>query len=256
MKYSICIEPLFEDIKVEERVRFISQFGFKTIEFWDPGEKNLDMLKKNCEKYKVNISDCTLNDPWGINRLNVETKNFIANFKKTIPMIKKINCNKVICLTGEIEKDKSRKDQRKRIVENLQEAGKIADREDIYIVLEALNSYVDHKDYFLDSSKLGFDIIKEVNHERIKLLYDIYHMQIMEGNIISNIKKNIDFIGHFHAAGVPGRHELFTGEINYTNVIEEIENLGYEGYFGLEYWPSIDPEKSLSKTAQFLKISS
>jgi hydroxypyruvate isomerase len=255
MKYSVCIEPLFEDTKVEERVKLVSQFGFKTIEFWDPGEKNLDILKKNCETYKVNISDCTLNDPWGSNRLNVETKNFLANFEKTIPMIKKINCNKVICLTGETEKDKSQKDQRTRIVNNLREAGKIADREDIHIVLEALNSYVDHKDYFLDSAKLGFDIIKEVKHERIKLLYDIYHMQIMEGNIISTIKKNIDFIGHFHAAGVPGRHELFTGEINYTNVIEEIENLGYEGYFGLEYWPSIDPAKSLSKTAKFLKIS-
>ena len=170
-------------------------------------------------------------------------------------MIKKINCNKVICLAGEKDKGKSKKDQRSRIVTNLKEASGIADREDIYIVLEALNSHVDHKDYFLDSSKLGFDIIKEVNHERVKLLYDIYHMQIMEGNILSTIKENIKLIGHFHSAGVPGRHELFTGEINYINVLQEIENLGFTGYFGLEYWPSTSSAESLSKTAEFLNIS-
>ena len=255
MKYSICIEPLFEDIPFEDRIKLVSKIGFKTIEFWDPGEKDLDIIKKNCNLHKVSISDCTLNNPWGNKRLNVDTEIFIANFEATIPMIKKINCNKVICLTGEIEKYKSIKDQRARVIANLKEASKIADREDIYIVLEALNSYVDHKDYFLDSSKLGFDIIKEVNHERVKLLYDIYHMQIMEGNIISTIKENIEFIGHFHSAGIPGRHELFTGEINYTNVLEAIENLGYTGYFGLEYWPSMDSTKSLIKTAKFLSIS-
>ena len=122
------------------------------------------------------------------------------------------------------------------------------------LVLEALNSYVDHKGYFLDSSKLGFEIIKEVASSHVKLLYDVYHMQIMEGNIILNIKDTIELIGHFHSAGVPGRHELYTGELNYKNIIEEIENAGYKEYFGLEYWPSADDKKSLIRILKFLNI--
>lgn len=99
---------------------------------------------------------------------------------------------------------------------------------------------------------MGFDILKEVGSDRIKLLFDVYHMQIMEGNIISNIKENIDLIGHFHSAGVPGRHELYSGELNYKNIITAINDSGYKGHFGLEYWPSMDDLKSLRQTKKFL----
>ena len=80
-------------------------------------------------------------------------------------------------------------------------------------------------------------------------------MQIMEGNIISTLKKNIDLVGHFHSAGVPGRHELYSGELNYKNIITAIENMGYSNYFGLEYWPSIDDIKSLKHTKKYLNSS-
>ncbi len=254
MKYSICIEPLFEEIPFEDRVKLISEVGFNTIEFWDTANKDLDKLREECKKCNVSISVCTINNPWGNKRLHAETKDFIQNFEKTIPLLKKIKCNKVIMLTGELEKNKTPEEQKARIVFNLKEAAKIAESEKIDIVLEALNSYIDHKDYFLDSSKVGFEIIKEVNNERVKLLYDIYHMQIMEGNITSNVKNNIKLIGHFHSAGVPGRHELYSGELNYNNIINIIESTEYKQYFGLEYWPSIEDKESLLKTGEYLNI--
>ncbi|MCL6629117.1 MAG: TIM barrel protein, partial [Armatimonadetes bacterium] len=80
----------------------------------------------------------------------------------------------------------------------------------------------------------------------VKMLYDVYHMQIMEGNIIHNIGQNIDIIGHFHSAGVPGRHELTSGELNYPDIIAEVDALPYDGYFGLEYAPLMPSEQSLS----------
>ena len=252
MKYSICIEPLFEKVPFEERVKFVSEIGFEAIEFWDPGDKDLDKLNEECKKHKMQISVCTVNDPWGDKRLNAPTKDFIKNLENTIPLLRKINCRRAIVLTGETEKDRSLDFQRLHIIDSLKEASKIAEDQNIEIVLEALNSYVDHKDYFLDSSKSGFEIIREVASNRIKLLYDVYHMQIMEGNIISNIKDNIELIGHFHSAGIPRRHELYTGELNYKKIIEEIENSGYERYFGLEYWPSEDDKKSLIQTFNFL----
>jgi len=228
MKYSICIEPLFEKTPFEDRVKIVSEIGFGAIEFWDPAEKDLDRLKDECSKYNMTIAACTVKDFWGNKRLNA------------------------LVLTGEIEKDKTIKEQKSRIIQSLKEASKIAESENIEIVLESLNSYVDHKDYFLDSSRMGFDILKEVGSDRIKLLFDVYHMQIMEGNIISNIKENIDLIGHFHSAGVPGRHELYSGELNYKNIITAINDSGYKGHFGLEYWPSMDDLKSLRQTKKFL----
>jgi hydroxypyruvate isomerase len=81
--------------------------------------------------------------------------------------------------------------------------------------------------------------------DSVRLLYDIYHMQIMEGNIIENIKKNVQLIGHFHSARVPGRNELFNGENDYKNILKIIEKSGYTKYFGLEYWPTYDHKKSL-----------
>ena len=255
MKYSICTEPVFEKTPFEDRVKVVSEIGFGAIEFWDPAEKDLDRLKEECKKYNMPIAVCTVKDPWGDKRLNAPTKDFITNLEESIPLLKKINCSKVIALTGEIEKDKSIEEQKSRIIESLKEAGKIAESENIEIILEALNSYVDHADYFLDSSKKGFEIIKEVGNDRVKLLYDIYHMQIMEGNIISNIKENIELIGHFHSAGVPGRHELYSGELSYKNIIAAIKDSEYNGYFGLEYWPSIENLKSLRQTKKFLDFN-
>lgn len=87
----------------------------------------------------------------------------------------------------------------------------------------------------------------------MKLLYDVYHMQIMEGDIIATIEKNIGLIGHFHSAGVPGRHELYTGELNYKDITQKIDKLGYKGYFGLEYFPLEKSEESLKKTKKLLE---
>ena len=120
------------------------------------------------------------------------------------------------------------------------------------IVLEALNSLIDHKGYYLDSSRIGFEIVEAVNSPRIKLLFDCYHMQLMEGNLVNNITDNIEWIGHFHSAGVPGRHELQQGETNYPRIIRAVEDAEYSGYFGLEYWPSYEAETSIRDTMRYL----
>jgi hydroxypyruvate isomerase len=170
-------------------------------------------------------------------------------------MLKQLGCAKAIVLTGEVEPGKSPAEQRSRVVENLKALGPMAAREGITIVLEALNSLVDHKGYFLDSARAGLDIIREVAHPNIRLLYDVYHMQIMEGNVIDTVSRNIDLIGHFHAAGVPGRHELDTGELDYRHIVDSIEKAGYKGAFGLEYWPTTEHAESLRRMAAYLGLA-
>ena len=121
------------------------------------------------------------------------------------------------------------------------------------LLLECLNTRTDHFNYFLDSSAEGAAIVRAIDRPNLRLLYDVYHMQIMEGSVIENIEEHLDVIGHFHSAGVPGRHELMDGELNYRHIIRRIEAAGYAGAFGLEYSPaSADHAESLRRTRRYL----
>jgi len=118
----------------------------------------------------------------------------------------------------------------------------LAEDKGVTICLELLNSKVDHKDYQCDHTWWGVEVVKRVNSPRVKLLYDIYHMQIMEGDIIRTIRNNIQYIGHFHTAGNPGRHELDAKqELNYRAIAQAIVDLGFTGYLAHEYRPLGDP---------------
>ena len=133
----------------------------------------------------------------------------------------------------------------------LKEAAKIAEDYGVNICMELLNSKVNHPGYMCDKSAWGFELCRRINSPRFKMLYDIYHMQIMEGDLIATIRKNIDFIGHFHTAGVPGRHELDENqEIYYPAVMRAIAESGYDGYVAHEYTPMQDPMKSLVQAVQ------
>jgi hydroxypyruvate isomerase len=120
----------------------------------------------------------------------------------------------------------------------LQRVAKAAEEAGVTLVLELLNSKVDHADYQCDRTAWGVEVCKAVNSPRVKLLYDIYHMQIMEGDVIRTIKDNIAYIGHFHTAGNPGRHELDENqELYYPAIARAIAATGYEGYIGQELMP-------------------
>ena len=123
-----------------------------------------------------------------------------------------------------------------------------AEDKGVTVCMELLNSKVNHKDYMCDHTAWGVEVCKRVDSPRVKLLYDIYHMQIMEGDIVRTIRENIQWIGHFHTGGNPGRHEIDeTQELNYRVIAQAIVETGYTGYFAHEYSPAPgrDPIKSL-----------
>ena len=113
------------------------------------------------------------------------------------------------------------------------------------IMLEPLNVLVNHPGYYLVTAGEGFDIVREVDHPLVKIVYDIYHQQVSEGNIIPSVTKNLDCIAHLHSAGHPGRHELQYGESDYKVIFDAIDKAGYTGACGLEYSPLLEPEESL-----------
>jgi hydroxypyruvate isomerase len=268
IKIDLCIEPFFLGTDTSEKIKKVKKLGFEAVEFWYwdheftgkdlvPGKKNIQEISSVCDTLNITITDLVVNSPDGaiggfLTKPEDRVK-YLERLKETIDIAHKLNCKKLITCTGNEISGSTFQQQFDSVVYTLSEAAEIARKEGIVLVLEALNSHIDHPGYFLTSSKVGFNIIKTVNNPGLKLLYDIYHMQIMEGNHIASIKENISLIGHFHAASVPGRNELYSGEINYASILKAIDDSGYDGYFGLEYWPAEQEEISLSKTLEYLK---
>jgi hydroxypyruvate isomerase len=130
--------------------------------------------------------------------------------------------------------------------EGLRRVAPLAEDAGVTLVLELLNSKVDHPDYQCDHTAWGVDVCRRVDSPNVKLLYDIYHMQIMEGDIIRTVQETVAFIGHYHTAGNPGRHELDgRQELNYRPIAEAIAATGYAGYIGHEFIPTRDPVEGL-----------
>jgi len=250
IKFSLCIEPVLPELDFYDRIKVAAELGFDAIEFWDPAGKDIARIGKLVAENKMAVSICCVKDPWG-KRMNAPASVVVANVRESIQIAKDMGCHSLIVLTGDRESEAD--SQKNTLVENLKHLADSLVKEDVTLNLEALNSRVDHKVYYLDSSYIGFEIVKSVGCDHVKLLYDVYHMQIMEGNIIQNVTQNIDLIGHFHSAGVPGRHEHFSGENDYRNILKAIAATGYDRFFGLEYWPTYDHRRSLEDVLKHLK---
>src|SRR5437763_4210806 len=175
-------------------------------------------------------------------------------FRKYIPLAAKAGVPNVITFSGNRD-GMSDEEGAKNTIAGLNRVKKIAEDHGVTICIELLNSKVDHHDYMCDHSAWGVDVMKAVDSPRVKLLYDIYHMQIMEGDIIRTVRDNIQYIGHFHTGGVPGRHELDdTQELQWRTVAKAIADLNFQGYFAHEFIPTKDPMTSLRQAVQLCTV--
>jgi hydroxypyruvate isomerase len=160
----------------------------------------------------------------------------------------------VICMSGN-RRGMDDDEGLKNCITGLKRVLGFAEKMKVTICMEGLNSKVDHKDYMYDYTRWGVELAKKLGSPRFKLLYDIYHMQIMEGDVIRTIKDNKDYLAHFHTGGVPGRHEIDeTQELNYPAIVKAILATGYTGYLGQEFIPARDPLKSLAQGFQICDV--
>jgi hydroxypyruvate isomerase len=177
-----------------------------------------------------------------------ERQGFLRELGASIEAAKKMDCKQLVVLTGNELGGIPRSEQMSHAVAALREAVPILEKNGVTAIIEILNTYVNHAGYFLYRVRDGATLVDHVGSPNVKLLFDIYHVQIMEGNLIENIRMNIDRIGHFHIGDVPGRHEPGTGEINYRNVFKAIYELGdrFQGSVALEYSPLAPLEEDLA----------
>src|SRR6266567_1140796 len=175
-------------------------------------------------------------------------------FRKTIPLAAKAGVPNVITFSGNRE-GMSDEEGAKNTIIGLNRVKKIAEDNGVNICIELLNSKVDHHDYMCDHSAWGLKVVQAVNSPRVKLLYDIYHMQIMEGDLVRTIQKNIEWMGHFHTGGVPGRHELDgTQEVQWDGVMRGIAATNFKGYVAHEFVPTRDPLTSLRQAVDLCDV--
>ena len=244
MKLSVCLNSVTGKLDKLEAMKLSKRLGYSAVEFWEGAGFPIEEYKKVLDGEGLTLAcmgmATNLVDP-------AARPAFLESVKTSLANAKTLGAKAFIATTGQELTDVSREAQRQSIIDGLKEAAKLMAGSGKIMVLEPLNILVNHKGYFLYSSLEAFEIIREVNSPEIKVLFDIYHQQISEGNLIQNITENIGLIGHFHVAGNPGRGEPYMGEINYGDVFKAADKAGYTGYAGLEYWPAGDMEESLKK---------
>lgn len=165
---------------------------------------------------------------------------FCASIEETLAAALKLNCKNIVVTTGNERSDVSRYVQHTNVVTALRRAAKIVEGTGVQLVLEPLNILVNHKGYYLPTTAEAVDIIDETGSGSVKVLYDVYHQQITEGNVIETIRRNISKIGHIHTGDVPGRNQPGTGELNYRNIFKAIAEAGYEGFVTFECGRTVD----------------
>jgi len=244
MEFSICIESVFRGMNPLDALEKVKECGFRAFEFWGWKNKDMEALFKKAASLSLTCTAfCTsafiLNDP-------AKRNDYLEGLKESVAAARKAGCGFLISQAG-LDTGAVRSFQHKSVVAGLKAAASILEGSGVTLLLEPLNGRVDHVGTYLESSDEGFQILNEVGCENIKLLFDIYHQQITEGDIIRRIQANLKNIAHFHSAGSPGRNELYSGELNYRKVFETIKSLGYKGFFGLEYFPKDDPVEGLKR---------
>ena len=262
MNLDICIEMVLTEYPFEERIVRAADLGFNNVEMWftDASYQGSPVdLARLAEQHGVTITNTVIGAPDGSTGGGLTNPGnrdqWLDRARATLEFNRAAGIPATIVCTGNVQEGLSDSEMMDSIIEGLKPTVEMAEKAGITLLLEALNSTRDHPDYFLTSSDLGATICRTLKSERMRLLFDCYHMQIMEGDLVTHIERNLDVIGHFHAAGVPGRREVFLGEVNYRYVFDRIETLGYRGLFGLEYTPSMNSAFSLQNTLDYLKTA-
>jgi hydroxypyruvate isomerase len=242
---------------------------------WCYGKISLDDLCKACQRIGIKSVELVGPDTWptlqkygltcamtsaglgidkGFNRLEHHDQ-LVAGLERLAPMAAAAGMPSIICMSGN-RQGMDDNEGMKNCETGLKRIIGVFEKHKVNLVMELLNSKVDHADYMCDHTRWGVELCKKVGSERFKLLYDIYHMQIMEGDLIRTIRDHAECIGHYHTGGNPGRNEIDeTQEINYPAVMRAIVKTGYQGFVGQEFVPtSDDPLASLEKCVRICDV--
>ncbi len=231
----------FNDLDIETLCIEVKKIGITGIDLVGPKDwpvlKKYDLVSTMCNGAEINLVD-------GFNDIQFH-EILIKKYTEMMPLVAEAGYKNLICFSGS-RRGKTDEEGWNNCVIGLQKLIPLAVKHNVTLVMELLNSKIDHKDYQCDKTYWGVELAKRLGSENFKLLFDIYHMQIDEGDVIRNIRDNHQYITHFHTAGVPGRNEIDeTQELNYPAIMKAIAGTGYKGFVGQEFIPK-NPNKLAS----------
>ena len=234
INHSVC-QWTYNFIPLEELCVEVKKIGIGAIDLIAP--KDWPILKKHglfCSMCYI-AGKVSLTEGWNNKTFHPQ---LIKDFTETIPLVKEAGYKNLICFSGN-RNGMDNETGMNNCVEGLKQIIGLAEKNDVIIQMELLNSKINHKDYMCDKTPWGVELAKRIGSPNFKLLYDIYHMQIDEGDVIRTLTDNYQYIGHYHTAGVPGRHEINESqELYYPAIMEAIVKTGFKGYVAQEFMPT------------------
>jgi hydroxypyruvate isomerase len=246
LKLSVMLWTIYRDLPFEQRLEKVAEAGYHAVELVGEFKKwsEDDFRRANAKKRSLGI---TFDATAGLSTSIVDPRAhdaFLAELNTFVHIAQKLQCPAIIVLTGDRIESLPRQAQHDACVEALKRAADIVAKNNLTLLLENIDPEENPK-YYLTSVAEGFEIVRKVDNPHVKFLYDFFHEQISEGNLIKKLTENIDLVGLVHVADVPGRHQPGTGEINYTNIYRKLVELKYSGYAAMEFIPQGDPIATL-----------
>jgi hydroxypyruvate isomerase len=250
--FSVMLWTVEPKLPFEQRIAKVAEADYHAVELvgeydsWTSAE--FSQARKQLHQLGMVVDassgvDASLCDP-------SQRELLLKQIRARLQMLSELECSRLILLTGNVVPNLTHEQMHANCVEALKQAADLCALQKVEILLENIDPE-ENPQYFLTSVAEGFQIIRELNHPGVKFLYDFFHEQLSEGNLIAKLEKNLDEIGLVHIADVPGRHGPGTGEINYANIFRKLGQLGYSRYIAMEFQPTGDTVKELRSAREF-----
>ncbi|WP_462219627.1 hydroxypyruvate isomerase family protein [Ferruginibacter sp.] len=253
INHSVC-RWTYNFLPLDELCTVANKIGLKAIDLIGPKEWNV-LKSHGLDSSMCNGAEISLTEGWNHTEYH---STLIKNYTDHINLVADAGYKNLICFSGN-KKGMDDETGLKNCVDGLKQIMALAEKRGVIIQIEVFNSKVNHPDYMADNTKWTIELCKRLGSPNFKILYDIYHMQISEGDIIATIKKNHEYFGHYHTAGVPGRHEIDeTQELFYPAIIKAVLDTGFKGYLAQEFIPTAttkeDKIKALKKAVKLCDV--
>ncbi|ANF96765.1 TIM barrel protein [Paenibacillus bovis] len=241
MRISYNTETLFEGRDILDVMQVLHAHDLNIIEFWSWEDKDLQAINRLRQELGMEVASivvklATMLEP-------DQRDEAVEGIRRSAEAARSLDCSRMVHTVGFVKEGMSREEMRQSLIDGLRAAIPALEEFGVTTCIEPLNTITDKElsGYYLNTSQEAFDIVTEVNHPLVKVCYDMYHVQVMEGNVLPRLQNNIRHVGHIQGAGAPRRHELFISELNYDYVFDAIKQMDYDGYVGIEYFPIHDP---------------
>jgi hydroxypyruvate isomerase len=248
----ICLDPVYPGVSTEEKISRVAAAGFAHVEFWSWRDKNVPAIRKACQENGVRVANFS-GHRTGSPVAPATHPTLFADVSDAVGTARALDCQGLMLLTNALNSDGSVADRFEEIPDDLKFKNTVTalaqlDRSipvDITLLLEPLNTLVDHPGYYLDDIDTASRIVREVASPRLKILCDLYHFGVMGADLKAIVIEHLDLIGHFHVADFPGRHEPGTGSADWASMLQLIKSSGYRGGVGFEFFPQGETDVAL-----------